>query len=93
MKASMRYLFALLALFFGSAEAAALYYSPSCSHCHKVIDYLEAKNLSIPQKNIQNPAYLKELSQLGGSSVPALEENGRLIVGSDKIIKHLEVQK
>jgi glutaredoxin len=85
------FIFALLATF--ALNGATLYYSPSCPHCKEVLKYLESNNQTLEMKNIQNPTYSNELKKLGGSGVPALEDNGHLIVGSANIIQHIKTAK
>jgi glutaredoxin len=67
-----------------------LYYDPACSHCHKVLEYVEKNDISIVKKNIRNDSYKQELINLGARSVPVLVVNSRMITGSSPIIAYLD---
>ncbi|MFQ5729410.1 MAG: glutaredoxin family protein [Waddliaceae bacterium] len=69
--------------------SVVLYYNPSCSHCKKVLGYLNSRNKSIPMKNTSNPQYRQELRSLGHKGVPVLSVGTRTITGADAIINYL----
>lgn len=86
----MKTILALLVLSFAHINALALYYNPGCPHCHEVLAYLKSSGKTLPLKSTENPEYSRELESFGGTGVPALEVDGRLIKGSSGIISYLK---
>jgi glutaredoxin len=72
-----------------------LYYSPSCPHSQRVINYLQSINKYIPMKNVYASAEVKEeLLKLGGrAQVPCLLIDGRPLYNDDQIIQWLSDNK
>ena len=68
-----------------------LYYSPTCPHCRKVLNFMQQNNIKIPVKNRdENPANRQELIRLGGMpQVPCLVIDGKALYESENIIDWL----
>ena len=71
-----------------------LYYKNSCSFCHKVLDYLEAKGREVPKKDISlDYDAAMALVEVGGKrQVPCLVIDGKALYESDDIIAWFESQ-
>jgi glutathione S-transferase len=72
-------------------RSIALYYSPRCPYCQKVLKYIQDRHLSVPLKNILvDPQAKQELKTKGGLMiVPCLIVNGEAIYDSAVIIDWL----
>jgi glutaredoxin len=97
---NMKLLFALC-LFFACSSLSAeepttsvtLYYTPSCPHCVKVLNYLKKTDQRLSMKNVQNNVdAMHELRILLGGEVevPVLAVGDRPIVGADDIIDWIQ---
>ncbi len=66
-----------------------LYYSSSCWHSRKVLDYLEENHLSLPMKDVSVDKKAKEELQLKGGLliVPCLLINGQPLYDDTTIIQ------
>ena len=73
-----------------TASPATLYFHPSCTHCHKVVEYLKEQNKSIAIKDISNPQYMQEFQAYGQRGVPVLVVGSQVISGSDQILNYLK---
>jgi glutaredoxin len=71
-------------------ENLALYYSPFCPFCQKVLRYMERNNITVELRNTSDPENLKTLISVGGKNqVPCLFINGKPMYESDDIIVYL----
>ena len=69
----------------------ALYYSPTCRFCLKVLDFMDQNNINIPLKDRNDPQNLQSLINTGGKQqVPCLVINGKAMYESDDIIKWIK---
>lgn len=70
----------------------ALYYTPTCPYCVKVLGYLEQEGITLPMKNVFSSAEERqELINVGGKSqVPCLFIDGKALYESDDIICWLQ---
>lgn len=67
-----------------------LYYSPGCPYCEDVLREMRRLGINIPLKNARNPAYKRELLQIGGKGqVPCLIVDGAALYDSKAIIAWL----
>lgn len=69
-----------------------LYYKSTCPYCHKVLQFMEQENISIPIKDISaNSENRQKLVEIGGKQqVPCLVIDGKALYESDAIIQWLE---
>lgn len=67
----------------------ALYMTPTCPFCRKVIHFIEENHLNIPLKNVDADSnYRDELVTIGGKGqVPCLFIDGKALYESDAIIE------
>ena len=72
-----------------------LYYSPTCPHSIRVLNYLKAINKTVPMKNVYASQEVKdELSRQGGKlQVPCLFINGNPLYDDEVIIQWLADNK
>ena len=70
-----------------------LYYSPFCSYCRKVSDFISDKGIDLEFKNIGESEENKNtLEKIGGKvQVPCLFIDGKPMYESDDIINWLEL--
>ncbi|TFG82504.1 MAG: NrdH-redoxin [Spirochaetales bacterium] len=63
--------------------AVSVYTTPSCSYCHKVKDWLKARNIRFNEYNVaSDPRRTEEMVRKSGQmGVPVTDINGRVIVG------------
>ncbi len=62
-----------------------IYTSPTCTFCHKAIDYFEENNVAYTQKDIsKDPEARKFLMQNNIMGVPAIYVDDELVMGFDK---------
>lgn len=73
-----------------TASPATLYFHPSCTHCHKVVEYLKQQNKSVAIKDISNPLYMQEFQNYGQRGVPVLVVGSQVITGADQIMNYLK---
>ena len=68
-----------------------LYYSPFCSYCRKVLNFMSENNLELELKNIGDSQENKDtLKEVGGKmQVPCLFIDGKPMYESDDIIQWL----
>lgn len=74
-----------------------LYYLPTCPHCHRVINWIEARGLTNQFDFVdasRDPAAQEALFQVSREgSVPCLvTPDGKAVVGDTPIIDYLETQ-
>jgi len=69
-----------------------LYHFEACPYCVKVRDFIQAKGLKIPIRDIRlDPAAEKELRRVGGKKqVPCLFIDGKPLYESEDIIRYLD---
>ena len=67
----------------------ALYYSPSCPYCVKVLNHLKKMGKTVPLVNVQqSPKKRDELKKIGGrGTIPCLIINKKAMYESQSIIK------
>jgi glutaredoxin len=59
-----------------------LYYADWCGYCKKARRWLDERNVNYDLRDVENPRYGEELSEVsGGRSVPVLSVGGELIRG------------
>ncbi len=59
-----------------------IYTSPTCYKCHMTKEYLKSKGLKFTEKDVTDPAVLKELlNKTSATELPILEINGKIISG------------
>ena len=68
-----------------------LYYSNTCGFCHRVLDFMQERNIEIPMRETgQDPAAREELREIGGKTqVPCLLVDGQPMYESLDIIEWL----
>lgn len=68
-----------------------LYYKPSCPYCQKVLAVCQARDITLPLRDVQaDPEALATLIQVGGKKqVPCLFIDGNPLYESDAIIEYL----
>jgi len=73
----------------------ALYYSPYCPHCIKVLDYLHEIHKTVPLKDVASDIRLREeLIKIGGKGqVPCLVIGSYPLYESDAIIQWLKAHQ
>jgi glutaredoxin len=70
-----------------------LYYSFSCPYCHKVLDYMKRREISITLADADEPLNHAKLVEVGGKhQVPCLFIDGAALYESDDIIAYLDTQ-
>ena len=68
-----------------------LYYTPSCSYCGRVLDFMKKNNIQLSLKDAGDPTTREELRKVGGKTqVPCLVIDGKALYESMDIIKWLE---
>ena len=69
-----------------------LYYTPTCSYCHKVFNFMKKNKIDVPKQNRdQSPEIRRQLIQTGGKpQVPCLVIDGKALYESDDIIQWLK---
>ena len=69
-----------------------LYYSPTCSYCFRVLDFMKKNNIEAVLKDTRsNQANREELRKIGGrTQVPCLVIDDKALYESDDIIAWLE---
>lgn len=69
-----------------------LYYQEYCPYCRKVLNFMDAEDIHLNLKNVQEkPENRQELIKKGGKSqVPALEIDGKIMYESNDIIQWLK---
>jgi glutaredoxin len=71
-------------------EDLALYYSPTCPYCIKVLRFMEKNGIVIDLKATTEPENLKTLLEVGKmNQVPCLFIEGKPLYESDDIIAFL----
>jgi glutaredoxin len=67
-----------------------LYFRPDCTHCVKVLHYMQVNDIKVEAKSIYEGDNQLQLMQIGGkSSVPCLVIDGEVIYGGEDIIDYL----
>ena len=69
-----------------------LYYDPMCSHCQRVLNYLEGIDVKVLKKNIRNYSYRQELISMGANTVPVLVVGSQKIIGAQAILNYFKNQ-
>ena len=69
-----------------------LYHFNGCPYCAKVRNYMAAKGITVPLKDIhENPKFKEELMSIGGmAQVPCLVIDGEALYESDDIIEWMK---
>ena len=63
-----------------------VYTTSTCPHCKTAKDYLNSKGVKYTEKNVSvDKSAQMEMSQMGIMGVPALNVNGDIIVGFDRV--------
>jgi glutaredoxin len=71
-------------------EDLALYYSPTCPYCLKVLRFMEQNGIVIDLRSTMEPENLKVLLEVGKiNQVPCLFIGGKALYESDDIIAYL----
>ena len=71
-------------------EDHILYMRPTCPYCIKVLRYMDAHDIQMELRNIQDAALARELVAIGGKQqVPCLVIGGTAMYESDDIIAYL----
>jgi len=67
----------------GLKMAISVYTTPSCAYCHKVKDWLRARNVRFDEYNVASDQRRAEemVRKSGQMGVPVTDVNGRVIVG------------
>ena len=63
--------------------SVSVYYTPSCSYCRMVKDWLRDRNISFEEYNVaSNLARADEMARKSGQmGVPVTDLNGHLVIG------------
>ena len=71
-----------------------LYFSPSCSYCLKVLNFMKQNSITIPLKNKNDEPNRQELVKIGGKpQVPCLIIDGEALYESNDIIEWLKLNR
>ena len=72
----------------------ALYHTPWCYYCQKVIKYLDRIHKTVPLKDVDYLCNKEELKKIGGKSqVPCLVIDGQALYESNDIIAWLSANQ